>query len=128
MSSLWDFGSNVRATRCATARPQVLINLLVFLPCVAISLRPGFVTDPIVEIIGDRGVTAAGLVRIRRHGNWTDSFRFDACRSVTHARKSRRGFAVAHLGRLRSVSDARSRAQSSTGTVPQAGGYLDKHV
>ncbi len=102
----------------------VLNNLLSFFPRAANFFHPVLVTAPMVEIIGDRGVTAAGLVRILRHGGgWFDSSRYDAWRSAVHLRKSSQSFAVAHLACLFNVRDTRCRALSSTGTVPQAGSY-----
>jgi hypothetical protein len=44
------------------------VNNLFFFPSAANSLRPFFVTAPVIEIIGDRGVTAMDSLRIFRYG------------------------------------------------------------
>jgi hypothetical protein len=73
-------------------------NLLFFFPRAANFLCPFLVTAPIIEIIGDRGVTAADPLRILRYGYcWFDSARFEECRTEGYLRKSSRSFAVAHL-------------------------------
>src|SRR5258708_16844716 len=77
---------------------QVLNNLFFYFPRAANFLRPFLVTAPTIEIVGDRGVTAVGLLRILRYGCcWLYSARFGACPTVKHLRKSSRSFAVAHL-------------------------------
>ncbi len=88
------------------------------------SFNPVLVTTPIVEIICDRGVTAAGLVRILRHvGCWFDSFRSDRGLSAVHLSRSSRRFAVAHLACLFNVRETDVAHLSSTGTAPQAGSH-----
>jgi len=97
-------------------------NLFSFFPRAANFFHPFLVTAPIGEIIGKRGVAAAGLVRTLRHGGrWFDSSRSDAWRSSVRRRKARRRHSVAHLAFLVNVRDTRCRALSSRGTVPQAG-------
>jgi len=102
--------------------------LLLFFPRAANSLRPFPVTAPIIQIIGDRGVSAADPLRTLRYGRrWFDNARFRACRTEERLRKSGRSFAVAHLV-PRFVRDATCRALSSTGTVPQQTVIADRHV
>jgi hypothetical protein len=73
-------------------------NLLCFFPRAANFLGPFFVTAPIIELIGDRGVTAANPLCILRFGCCRfDSARFWACRAKERLRQSSRSFAVAHF-------------------------------
>ena len=55
----------------------MMVNNLLCFPSAANSRRPFLVTAPVIEIIGDRGVTALDSLRIFRHGcRWFDSARF----------------------------------------------------
>jgi len=110
---------------------NVIFNKLPFLdPSAANFFNPVLVTTPIVEIIGDRGVTAAGLVRILRHvGCWfVCSFRSDRWLSAVHLSRSSRRFAVAHLACLINVRETDVAHLSSTKTMPQAGHQRRQHV
>jgi hypothetical protein len=80
---------------------KILVQvLLYFFPRAANLLGPFFVTAPIIEFIGDRGVTAADPLRILRCGCcWFDRARFYAYRMVKRLRQSSRSFAVAHAHR-----------------------------
>ena len=75
-----------------------LYSLLFSVPRAANFLRPFLVTAPIIEIIGDRGVTAADPLCIPRFGCcWFDSARFEGSRTEEHLHKSSPSFAVTHL-------------------------------
>lgn len=81
-----------------SSKGPALNNLLFFFPRAANFRRPFLVTAPIIEIIGDRGVTPANPLRILRYGCcWFDSACLEACRMEEHLRNSSRSFAVAHL-------------------------------
>ena len=72
--------------------------LLFFFPRAANFLRPFLVTAPIIQIIGDCGVSAADPFRVLRYGRcWFDNARFGARRTEERLRKPSRSFAVAHL-------------------------------
>ena len=91
-------------------------------PSAADFFNPVLVTTPFVEIIGDRGVTAASLIRILRHADcWFDGSRSDRWLSAVHLSRSSRRFTVAHLACLFNVREADVAHLSSTTTMLQAG-------